>query len=62
MIKWLAYDYPLRPGDMAQLLLPTDLTEMEAKRLCAFIHTLVIPEAPPQPDAVPVDNESKGER
>lgn len=46
MKKWIVYDYPLRSGDdgLAQLVLPSDLTEHEAEKLCGFIRTLAMPE------------------
>ncbi len=38
----LWYDYPL--GDcMAYISIPRNLSEAEARRLCAFITTLVVP-------------------
>jgi len=44
-IPQTAYDFPLRPDFMAQLVLPRNLTEVEARRLAAFLCTLVIPDA-----------------
>ncbi len=41
----LCYAYPMRPDFLAQLVVPRDLSAAEAKRLCAFIETLVIPYA-----------------
>ena len=40
----ICYNFPLRSDFMAQLVLPQDLTEKEAKRLAAFIATLVVAE------------------
>lgn len=39
----LVYDFPLRADFMAQLVLPRDLTSAEAKRLMAFLESLVTP-------------------
>lgn len=36
----LALPFPLRPGLLAQVVIPRDLTKSEADRLCAFIQTL----------------------
>jgi hypothetical protein len=36
------YEYPLRPDYLAQLVLPREITVIEAARLCDFIRTLVI--------------------
>ena len=37
--------YPIQLTDfMSQLVLPRDLTQWEADRICALIQTLVIPE------------------
>jgi len=41
----LCLDYPLRRDFLAQLVVPQDLTELEARRLCAFIATLPIPDS-----------------
>lgn len=40
-IPALCLDYPLRPQFLAQLVVPRDMNTAEAKRLCAFIETLV---------------------
>ena len=42
MIPSICYEYPLRPDYTAQLILPRELTAMEAARLVHFIKTLVI--------------------
>lgn len=42
----MVYPFPIRGNYRAQLVLPEDLTTLEAKRLSAFIQTLVIDEAP----------------
>jgi len=34
------YDFPMRPGYLAQVVLPRDLTKEEAARLCAFVMSL----------------------
>ena len=44
-----AYEFPLRPDCVAQLVLPGDLTKREADRLCAMIQTLPIPTKDEQP-------------
>ncbi|MFP3477990.1 hypothetical protein [Burkholderia ambifaria] len=36
----LALPFPLRPGHLAQIVIPIDMTKDEADRLCAFIQTL----------------------
>jgi hypothetical protein len=36
----LAMPFPLRPGYLAQIVIPRDMTKAEAGRLCAFIQTL----------------------
>jgi hypothetical protein len=36
----LTYPFPLRPGVLARLELPSDLNKRESKRLCAFIDSL----------------------
>ena len=36
-----------KPPFLCQIVLPRDLTSLEAERLCAFIMTLVVPVAPP---------------
>ncbi len=36
----LVLPYPLRPGYLAQIVVPIDMTKDEAARLCAFISTL----------------------
>ncbi|CAI8879184.1 hypothetical protein [Burkholderia ambifaria] len=36
----LALPFPLRPGYLAQVVIPIDMTKDEADRLCAFIQTL----------------------
>lgn len=38
----IEYPFPVRPGFVARLLLPTDLTESEAKRLAAFLDALAL--------------------
>lgn len=42
MTKELVYEYPLRPGYAAQLVLPTDLIVREAVKLGEFILTLAV--------------------
>lgn len=38
----LALPFPLRPGYLAQIVIPRDMTKDEASRLCAFISTLAM--------------------
>jgi hypothetical protein len=40
----LALPFPLRPGYLAQVVIPRDMTKAEASRLCAFIQTLALAE------------------
>jgi hypothetical protein len=40
----LALPFPLRPGYLAQVIIPRDMTKAEAARLCAFISTLAVAE------------------
>lgn len=40
----LALPFPLRPGYLAQVVIPRDMTKAEAIRLCAFIQTLAVAE------------------
>lgn len=40
----LALPFPLRPGYLAQVVIPRDMTKAEAARLCAFIQTLATTE------------------
>jgi hypothetical protein len=42
----MVYDYPLREGFLAQVVLPRDLTTAEAARLYAFIKALALPDSP----------------
>jgi hypothetical protein len=41
----ICYNFPLRPGYLAQAVLPRDLTKEEAARLCAFLMSLAAPAA-----------------
>lgn len=36
-------DYPLRPDYLAQVVVPQDMTEREAERLCEFIKAMAQP-------------------
>lgn len=40
----LALPFNLRPGYLAQIVVPLDMTKQEAERLCAFIKSLAQPE------------------
>lgn len=44
----LCYDFPMRPGRLAQVVLPRDLTKEEAARLCAFVMSLAVPALTPK--------------
>jgi len=41
--KSLCFDFPLRQDYLAQIVIPIDMTFIEAKRLCAFIESLTMP-------------------
>lgn len=40
----VAYDFPIRPGRLARLVLPMDLTVAEAERLGEFVRSLAFPD------------------
>jgi hypothetical protein len=40
MIETLCMPFPLRPGYLAQVVVPRDMTRDEAERLCAFVNSL----------------------
>lgn len=42
----VTYPFPLRSGGMAYLQLPRELSGQEAKRLCAFVHSLAMDDRP----------------
>ncbi len=42
-IEMLSHNFPLRPGLLARLSLPVDLTTQEAERLAAYIRALAVP-------------------
>lgn len=42
---FIPYDIPLGVGDRVRLVLPADLTQREADRICGVIQTLPMPEA-----------------
>lgn len=44
----VSYPFPIRPGMLAQISLPADLTKAEAKRLAAFVESLALDEPQPQ--------------
>jgi len=46
MIKGLAYEFPLRPGFMVQIVVPRDLTVQEAERLYLFLLALAVDISP----------------
>lgn len=45
----LCLDFPMRPDFLAQIVVPRHMTLAEAKRLCAFIETLVTPDSAEAP-------------
>lgn len=49
----MPYELPIRPDVDAVLKLPRDMTPREAERVCAFVHALVMPEAPPKDELAP---------
>jgi hypothetical protein len=49
--------FPLRPDYMAHIIIPRDMTEREAERLCEFIMTLPIPD---QKDALRAEGSGNG--
>lgn len=38
-------DFPLRPGYLAQIVVPRDMTTVEAARLAEFIKALALPDS-----------------
>lgn len=44
----VSYPFPIRPGLLAQISLPADLTKAEAKHLAAFVESLAMDSAEPQ--------------
>jgi hypothetical protein len=40
----MAYPFPLRPGYLAQIVVPRDMSKAEADRLCAFVLSLATPQ------------------
>jgi len=43
----IAYDIPIRPGVRGRLILPADLTDQEAERLCAIVRAIAMPNLDP---------------
>jgi hypothetical protein len=43
-VQYIPYEVPVRPAVRARLVLPEDLTEPEAERLCAFIRAVAFDE------------------
>lgn len=39
-MKMLAVPFPMRDGVLVEVVIPSDMTKMEAERLCKFILTL----------------------
>ena len=46
---FIPYDIPLGDGERARLVLPADLTQAEADRICGVSQTLPFAEAPALP-------------
>ena len=44
MADLIPYDIPIRPDVRGRLILPADLTDQEAERLCAIIRAIAMPE------------------
>jgi hypothetical protein len=44
----VSYPFPIRPGLLAQISLPADLSKAEAKRLAAFVKSLAMDSVEPQ--------------
>lgn len=42
-VRWLRYEFPLRPGFVVMVELPRDMTSKEAERVAAWLLTLAIP-------------------
>ena len=42
-IGTMVYPIPIRPGYLAQLVVPMDLSKQEAERLSEFLRALVVP-------------------
>lgn len=36
--------FPIRPDFLAQIVIPRDLSQVEADRLCAFVKVLALPD------------------
>lgn len=49
-IPGLCNDFPIRPDFMAQVVIPRDMTMTEAKRLCAFIMAMGLPDSASERD------------
>lgn len=61
------YEFPMRPGFLAQVILPRNVTALEVARLCAMLKTLPVPESvdtvpTPTGDATLLPNESPNRR
>lgn len=39
----VTYDFPIRPDLIIRIVLPAELTESDAERLCAFVRALAMP-------------------
>jgi hypothetical protein len=43
----LCMPFPIRPGVLAQVIVPRDMTASEADRLCGFVQSLAVSRPPP---------------
>lgn len=43
MTQFIEFPFPLRPGQLAYLRLPSDITEKEVENLYTYMKNLVIP-------------------
>lgn len=50
-VRTVCLPFPLRPGYLAQVLVPADMTRAEANRLEAFIMSLAQPDPKPKEQA-----------
>ncbi len=57
--RGLALPYPMAPDFMAQVVVPRDMTDHEARKLCAFVMTLATPTPTPAPPGEPNKEEER---
>ena len=51
---FIPYDIPLGDGERARMVLPADLTQAEADRICRVIQAIAMPDEPAEADRPPV--------